>query len=78
MNMPNLEKRRAGDDDFPKKPVLESTTTPLASSLVPNPQQRRHWAKKYRTEIAASTGSIIGTFAAVCGCLELNVETKSS
>lgn len=31
----------------------------------PSPRQAKHWAKKYRTEIAASSSSVLSTFVAV-------------
>lgn len=31
----------------------------------PSPRQAKHWAKQYRTEIAASSSSVLSTFVAV-------------
>ncbi|KAI4201790.1 MAG: hypothetical protein LQ350_002990 [Teloschistes chrysophthalmus] len=53
--MPELQKRKDGDG---------SAGLPTSSPLIPSPQQRKHWAKQYRTEIAASSSSILSTFAA--------------
>ncbi|MCJ1361701.1 hypothetical protein MMC16_000801 [Acarospora aff. strigata] len=33
--------------------------------MAPSPQQAKHWAKQYRTEIAASSSSVLSTFVAV-------------
>ncbi len=57
----------------------ESSTTPLGHDasvssggdlqmslfVAPSPQQAKHWAKRYRTEIAASSSSVLSTFVAV-------------
>lgn len=36
-----------------------------ASKLKPEGNKQKKWAKRYRTEIAASSASILSTFAAV-------------
>ncbi|KAL8938872.1 MAG: hypothetical protein Q9211_003008 [Gyalolechia sp. 1 TL-2023] len=54
MSMPEL---RSNGDNPPQKPAI-------TSPFIPNPQQRKHWAKQYRTEIAASSSSLLSTFAA--------------
>ncbi|KAL8718762.1 MAG: hypothetical protein Q9225_004142 [Loekoesia sp. 1 TL-2023] len=64
MSMPEL---RSNGDDSPQKPVIQHSTIPTTSPLIPSPQQRKHWAKQYRTEIAASSSSVLSTFAAVSG-----------
>lgn len=55
MSMPELRSNR---DNSSQKPAV-------TSPLIPSPQQRKHWAKQYRTEIAASSSSLLSTFAAV-------------
>ncbi|KAL9584156.1 MAG: hypothetical protein Q9212_002291 [Teloschistes hypoglaucus] len=60
--MPESQKRKEGILQTP--PGL-----PTSSPLIPSPQQRKHWAKQYRTEIAASSSSILSTFAAVSWAL---------
>ena len=35
------------------------------SPIAPTTKQAKHWAKQYRTEIAASTSSVLSTFVAV-------------
>lgn len=62
MSMPGV---RNDGDGSPQKSAVQHPTLPIASPLFPNPQQRKHWAKHYRTEIAASTSSLFSTFAAV-------------
>ncbi|KAL9004468.1 MAG: hypothetical protein Q9188_002721 [Gyalolechia gomerana] len=54
MSMPEL---RSNGDNSSHKPAI-------TSPLIPSPQQRKHWAKQYRTEIAASSSSLLSTFAA--------------
>ena len=60
MVMANVDRRRNGGDGPAKEPE-KSTILPI----VPIIQQRKHWAKKYRTEIAASGSSVLSTFVAV-------------
>ncbi len=60
MNMANVERRHNGGDG-PAKDPDKSTVVPT----VPTIQQRKHWAKNYRTEIAASGSSVLSTFVAV-------------
>lgn len=62
MSMPGV---RSDGDSSPQKTTLQHPTAPIASPLFPDPQRRKHWAKHYRTEIAASTSSLLSTFAAV-------------
>ncbi|KAL8712561.1 MAG: hypothetical protein Q9220_003092 [cf. Caloplaca sp. 1 TL-2023] len=66
MSMSEVHKQRSNGEDSPQKPVLHPPPpTPRSSPLLPNPQQRKHWAKQYRTEIAASSSSLLSTIAAV-------------
>ncbi len=60
MNMANVERRHNGGDGPAKDP-----DKPTVLPIVPIIQQRKHWAKKYRTEIAASGSSVLSTFVAV-------------
>ena len=60
MNMANIERRSTGGNG-PAKDPDESTVSPV----LPIIQHRKHWAKKYRTEIAASGSSVLSTFVAV-------------
>ena len=48
----------AGSND---NKINMSNTTPLA----PSQAQARHWAKHYRTEIAASSSTVLATFVSV-------------
>ncbi|KAL8962576.1 MAG: hypothetical protein Q9193_001034 [Seirophora villosa] len=63
--MPDL---RTEGDHSPPKPVIQHPNMPIHSPVLPTPQQRKHWAKQYRTEIAASSSSLLSTFAAPEGC----------
>ncbi len=60
MNMADVERRHNGGDG-PSKDPEQSTALPI----IPTIQQRKHWAKKYRTELAASGSSVLSTFVAV-------------
>ncbi|KAL8734947.1 MAG: hypothetical protein Q9181_003015 [Wetmoreana brouardii] len=62
--MPEIHEQRSDGGASPQKPVVPNSSLPRASPLIPNSQQRKHWAKQYRTEIAASSSSILSTFAA--------------
>ena len=47
---------------------LERASTPQTlkiPSMTPSNKPAKHWAKQYRTEIAASTSSVFSTFMAV-------------
>lgn len=57
--------RRNGDDRAADRPAMEKAEFSSISPLVVTPRQARHWAKQYRTEIAAGTSSILSTFSAV-------------
>lgn len=57
--------RRNGDDGTVERPATEKPEMSKVSPLVVAPRQARHWAKQYRTEIAAGTSSILSTFSAV-------------
>ncbi|KAL9056977.1 MAG: hypothetical protein Q9206_002542 [Seirophora lacunosa] len=61
MTIPHL---RTEGDHSPPKPVIQHPNMPIHSPVLPTPQQRKHWAKQYRTEIAASSSSLLSTFAA--------------
>ncbi|KAL8812632.1 MAG: hypothetical protein Q9200_000891 [Gallowayella weberi] len=64
--MPELQKQSSNGDAAPQKSIVQPTNMPrISSALLPNPHQRKHWAKQYRTEIAASSSSLLSTFAAV-------------
>ncbi|KAL8873215.1 MAG: hypothetical protein Q9174_001279 [Haloplaca sp. 1 TL-2023] len=65
MTMPGLHRERSNGEDSPKDPVNQQPTLPKTSPLLPDPQQRKHWAKQYRTEIAASTSSSLAPLASV-------------
>ncbi|MCJ1255725.1 hypothetical protein MMC24_003542 [Lignoscripta atroalba] len=57
-------KRRLLADDEGLNPPIDTASMSKASPLGPTPQQAKHWAKKYRTEIAASSSSVLSTFVA--------------
>ena len=57
--------RRNGDDGAVERPATEKPEMSEVSPLVVAPRQARHWAKQYRTEIAAGSSSILSTFSAV-------------
>lgn len=62
--MPDLPKQ----DSHGKGPIqTPRAQAPIhsAAALIPNSPRRKHWAKQYRTEIAASSSSLLSTFAAV-------------
>ncbi|KAL9046446.1 MAG: hypothetical protein Q9214_000720 [Letrouitia sp. 1 TL-2023] len=62
MSMPNLPRRHNGSgNDLANTPVLESSALPITSPLVPTPKKRKHWARQYRTEIAASSSNSVKT-----------------
>ena len=63
MSMPDLHRQL--DDDGSKKPLSDDLSKSKRSPLTPSSQQAKHWAKKYRTEIAAGSSSVLSTFAAV-------------
>ncbi|CAO1600686.1 hypothetical protein XANCAGTX0491_004369 [Xanthoria calcicola] len=63
MSMPDLPKQ----DSHGKGPIqTPRAQAPIhsAAALIPNSPRRKHWAKQYRTEIAASSSSLLSTFAA--------------
>ncbi|KAL8644211.1 MAG: hypothetical protein Q9210_007368, partial [Variospora velana] len=61
MTIPEIRSKR---NDSPPKAVIQHPNMPIHSPILPSPQQRKHWAKHYRTEIAASTSSLLSTYAA--------------
>lgn len=64
--MPDLPKQDShGEGPIQKPGAQPSIQSAAAAALVPNSQRRKHWAKQYRTEIAASSSSLLSTFAAV-------------
>lgn len=69
MALPNLTKaavhRKNGDDSAAESPVPEKPEMSKAFPIVATPRQAKHWAKQYRTEIAAGSSSILSTFSAV-------------
>ncbi|KAL8652852.1 MAG: hypothetical protein Q9226_004087 [Calogaya cf. arnoldii] len=63
MSMSDLPKQDSHGEGLQKsKP--QSSNMPKTAALIPNTQRRKHWAKQYRTEIAASSSSLLSTFAA--------------
>ncbi|KAL9035818.1 MAG: hypothetical protein Q9180_004645 [Flavoplaca navasiana] len=62
--MPDLPKQDSHGEGSLQKSRAQSPALPTNAALIPNPQQRKHWAKQYRTEIAASSSSLLSTFAA--------------
>ncbi|KAL8914800.1 MAG: hypothetical protein Q9171_000636 [Xanthocarpia ochracea] len=62
--MPDLHKQSNDGDGPLQKPKPQPPNLLNPSALIPNPQRRKHWAKQYRTEIAASSSSLLSTFAA--------------
>ena len=60
-----MSEKRAGKDQPEKPTVVDSPDTPKMSSITPSSKQAKHWAKQYRTEIAASSSSVLSTFVAV-------------
>ena len=57
--------RQNGDDGAVKRTAMEKPEMSKFSPLVVAPRQASHWAKQYRTEIAAGSSSILSTFSAV-------------
>ncbi|KAI4280847.1 MAG: hypothetical protein L6R38_004123 [Xanthoria sp. 2 TBL-2021] len=64
MSMPDLSKQDSHGEGPIQKPRAQPPIQSAAAALVPNSQRRKHWAKQYRTEIAASSSSLLSTFAA--------------
>ncbi|KAL8725522.1 MAG: hypothetical protein Q9166_007308 [cf. Caloplaca sp. 2 TL-2023] len=62
--MPELHKPSSNADGSLPKTTTQPSSMPKTSALVPSRRQRKHWAKQYRTEIAASSSSLLSTFAA--------------
>ena len=54
-----------GKDQPENQTVVDNPDTPKMSSIAPSSKQAKHWAKQYRTEIAASSSSVLSTFVAV-------------
>ena len=48
-----------------KGAVLEKPEVSKCSPIALSGKRNKHWAKQYRTEIAASTSSVLSTFVAV-------------
>lgn len=69
MALPNMTKAavqgRKGEDNSVERPAMEKAEMSKVSPLVATPRQARHWAKQYRTEIAAGSSSVLSTFSAV-------------
>lgn len=69
MARPNMTKAtvqgRNGDDKAAERPAMEKAEMSKVSPLAATPRQARHWAKQYRTEIAAGSSSVLSTFSAV-------------
>lgn len=63
-NMTDLHSRR-NEGDEPSKTTVQKPELSNIMSLGPTPGQAKHWAKIYRTEIAACSSSILSTFLAV-------------
>lgn len=57
--------QRNGDGGGVEGPAPERPDMSKDFPLVVTPRQARHWAKQYRTEIAAGSSSILSTFSAV-------------
>ena len=59
--------KRGGQDgkDGAEQSASYAPETSKMSAIVPSTKQAKHWAKQYRTEIAASSSSILSTFVAV-------------
>ena len=66
MSIPDAKNRRIRDDESTKSPGPHPGMSGM-SPIVPTPPQAKHWAKQYRTEIAASSSSVLSTFVAVSG-----------
>lgn len=59
--------RRDDGDNPSKNPLSGTPDMSRLSPLAPTPGQAKHWAKHYRTEIAACSSSVLSTFVAVSG-----------
>lgn len=59
--------KRGGEDakEGVDQSALDAPETSKMSAIVPSTKQAKHWAKQYRTEIAASSSSVLSTFVAV-------------
>lgn len=57
---------QSGDDKPSKELAAEKLEASTVSPLTPVPRQAtKHWAKQYRTELAAGSSSVFSTFTAV-------------
>lgn len=62
--MTDLHSRR-NEGDEPSETTIPKPEISKIMPLGPTPGQAKHWAKIYRTEIAACSSSILSTFLAV-------------
>lgn len=62
--MTDLHSRR-NEGDEPSMTTVQKPEISNIMPLGPTPGQAKHWAKIYRTEIAACSSSILSTFLAV-------------
>lgn len=62
--MTDLHSRRKEGDE-PSMTTIQKPEISNIMPLGPTPGQAKHWAKIYRTEIAACSSSILSTFLAV-------------
>jgi solute carrier family 25 carnitine/acylcarnitine transporter 20/29 len=65
--MPQHEEERPNIQRIPNRP----TDLTDVSRAVLRSEQAKRWTKKYRTEVAASSSSLLSTFVAVCHVMQL-------
>ncbi|MCJ1355089.1 MAG: hypothetical protein MMC33_005080 [Icmadophila ericetorum] len=65
-----ITQRLIKDDNMKSPTPTASPIMATTSPLLPNPKLVKHWAKRYRTEIAASSSSVLSTFFAVSDLIE--------
>lgn len=66
------EKRRIVQKDIPNRPKDLNEV----SRAVLRSEQAKRWTKKYRTEIAASSSSLLSTFSAVCHHITVTISKR--
>ena len=76
MNTAN-PRRNDGDNKPSQLSIVKHAERSRISPLAPTPGQARHWAKVYRTEIAAGSSSVLSTFVAVCAHATCHVSSRS-
>ena len=66
-SMSDLKRGNVTDDTANPEHVIQGPSSKMSNvpPIIPPAGVAKHWAKKYRTEIAASSSSVLSTFVAV-------------